>query len=170
MKLTRSWIVAVFAAGLCVAVAVAAWRVLSVREAAPAVSYTLLDGSKSSTEAQRGKVLLVNFWATSCVICVAEMPQIASTHQKFKSRGYETVAVAMDYDQPAAVARFAQSRALPFGVALDKGGEVARAFGDVKLTPTTFLIDKQGRIVKRYLGAPDFGALDRLIGELLSER
>jgi protein-disulfide isomerase len=46
---------------------------------------------------------------------------------------------------------------------------LACAFGDVKLTPTTFLIDKQGRIVKRYVGAPDFAALDRLIGELLAE-
>ena len=159
----------VIAAALCVAGAVAAWRVLGARETAPTVPYTLLDGSKSSTAAQRGKVLLVNFWATSCVACVAEMPQIVSTHQKFKSRGYETVAVAMDYDQPALVARFAQSRALPFGVAFDQSGEVARAFGDVKLTPTTVLIDKQGRIVKRYVGTPDFTALDRLIGELLSE-
>jgi peroxiredoxin len=148
---------------------VAAWRVLGAREAAPTVPYTLLDGSTSSTAAQRGKVLLVNFWATSCVPCVAEMPQIASTHQKFKSRGYETVAVAMDYDQPALVARFVQSRALPFGVAFDQSGDVARAFGDVKLTPTTVLIDKQGRIVKRYLGTPDFATLDALIGELLSE-
>ncbi len=141
MKLTRSLIV-VIAASLCVAGALAAWRGLGAREATPTVPYTLLDGSKSSTQAQRGKVQLVNFWATSCVTCVADMPQIAATHEKFKSRGYETVAVAMEYDQPAFVARFAQSRALPFGVAFDKSGEVARAFGDVKLTPTTFLIDK----------------------------
>jgi peroxiredoxin len=159
----------VIAAALCVTGAVAAWHVLGARELAPAVSYTLLDGSKVSTETQRGKVLLVNFWATSCAVCVAEMPQISNMHQKFESHGYETVAVAMDYDQPALVARFAQSRALPFSVAFDKSGEVARAFGDVELTPTTFLIDKKGRIVKRYLGAPDFVALDKLIGKLLSE-
>jgi peroxiredoxin len=169
VKLNRSLIV-IIAASLCVASAVAAWRVLSAREAAPSVPYTLLDGSKSSTEAQRGKVLLVNFWATSCVTCVAEMPQLAATHRKFKSRGYETVAVAMDYDQPAFVAHFAQSRALPFGVAYDKSGEIARAFSDVKLTPTMFLIDRQGRIANRYLGAPDFAALDKRIDELLAER
>jgi peroxiredoxin len=58
---------------------------------------------------------------------------------------------------------------LPFGVAIDNTGEVAKAFGDVKMTPTTFLIDKQGRIVKQYLGAPDFAALDELITELLAE-
>jgi len=168
VKLTRSSIV-VIAAALCVAGALAAWSVLGAREAAPAVSYTLLDGSQRSTQAQRGKVTLVNFWATSCVTCVAEMPQIVATHDKFKARGYDTIAVAMEYDQPAYVERFAQSRALPFAVAFDKTGAAAKAFGDIKLTPTTFLIDKHGRIVKRYLGAPDFAALDKLIVELLAE-
>ncbi len=147
-----------------------AWRVLGAREAAPSVSYTLLDGSQRSSQAQQGKVTLVNFWATSCVTCVAEMPHIVATHEKFKGAGYDTIAVAMDYDQPSFVTRFAQSRALPFAVAYDSNGQLARAFGDVKLTPTTFLIDKQGRIVKRYLGAPDFAALEQLIGELLAEK
>jgi peroxiredoxin len=168
VKLIRPWIVVV-AVVLAAAGAFAAWKALAVREPAPRVPYTLLDGSKSSTDAQRGKVLLVNFWATSCVTCVAEMPQIVATHQKFKARGYDTLAVAMSYDPPAYVARFVQSRALPFGVAIDNTGEVAKAFGDVKMTPTTFLIDKQGRIVKQYLGAPDFAALDELITELLAE-
>jgi peroxiredoxin len=168
VKLTRSSSL-VIAIALCLAGAFAASRVIGVRATTPAVSYTLLDGSQRSTQAQRGKVTLVNFWATSCVACVAEMPQIVATHQKFKARGFDTIAVAMEYDQPAYVERFAQSRALPFGVAFDKNGEAAKAFGDVNMTPTTFLIDKQGRIVKRYLGAPDFAALDKLIGDLLAE-
>ena len=168
MKLTRPALLAlVFAIGA--SVAFAAWRMLAAREPAPAVSYTLLDGSKASSETLRGKVLLVNFWATSCTTCVAEMPQIVATHEKFKSRGYETVAVAMSYDPPAYVARFAESRKLPFGVAIDNTGAIAKSFGDVQMTPTTFLIDKQGRVVKRYLGAPDFAALQTLIGELLAE-
>jgi peroxiredoxin len=170
VKAARSWTVAAIVAAVVAAGAVGAWRVVAARDPAPAVSYTLLDGSKGSTQAQRGRVLLVNFWATSCVTCVAEMPQIIATHQKFKQRGFDTVAVAMSYDPPAYVARFAQSRALPFGVAIDNTGAVAKAFGDVQLTPTTFLIDKQGRIVKRYVGAPDFAALHGLIDELLAEQ
>jgi peroxiredoxin len=169
VKLTRSWIVAVAVVAAAALGAFAAWRAIGSREPAPQVPYTLLDGVKTSTDAQRGKVMLVNFWATSCTTCVAEMPQIVATHEKFKARGFETVAVAMSYDPPAYVARFAQSRALPFGVAIDNTGAVAKAFGDVKMTPTTFLIDKQGRIVKRYLGAPDFAALHQLIDELLAE-
>jgi peroxiredoxin len=135
--------------------------------AAPPVRYTLLDGSEHGLADLRGKVVLVNFWATSCATCVAEMPQIAAMHEKFKARGYETVAVAMSYDPPGYVARFAQTRQLPFGVAVDRGGTIAQGFGDVKLTPTSYLLDKQGRIVKRYVGAPDFNALHGLIDELL---
>jgi thiol-disulfide isomerase/thioredoxin len=79
-------------------------------EQAPSVAYTLLDGTKANTDQLRGKVVLVNFWATSCTTCVREMPQIASTHEKYKSRGYETLAVAMSYDPPAYVVNYAESR------------------------------------------------------------
>jgi thiol-disulfide isomerase/thioredoxin len=93
-----------------------AWRFEARSERAPAVPYTLLDGRQSDIGALRGKVVLVNFWATSCASCVAEMPQIAGTFDQFKGRGFETLAVAMSYDAPALVARFAESRRLPFGV------------------------------------------------------
>jgi peroxiredoxin len=137
--------------------------------AAPASSMVLLDGASFSTAQMKGKVTLVNFWATSCTTCVAEMPDLAATHQKFAARGYETVAVAMHYDPPAYVVNFAQSRKLPFKVAIDNTGAVAKAWGDVKLTPTTYLLNKKGEIVKRYVGSPDFVALHALIEKLLAE-
>lgn len=136
-------------------------------EMAPQISYTLLDGSKASLGDLRGKVVLINFWATSCTSCVAEMPQIVATHEKFKSRGFETLAVAMSYDPPAFVANFAESRKLPFGVVIDNTGAIARGFGDVRLTPTTFVLDKRGAIVRRYVGPPDFDALHRQLDQLL---
>lgn len=139
-----------------------------MREMAPQFSYTLLDGRKASSDELRGKVVLVNFWATSCTTCVAEMPQIMATHEKFRSRGFETLAVAMSYDPPAYVAHFAETRKLPFGVVIDNTGAIATGFGDVRLTPTTFVIDKRGAIVKRYVGAPDFPKLHQLLDELLA--
>jgi peroxiredoxin len=138
------------------------------REAAPDLPYTLLDGQTSRIGAQQGKVLLVNFWATSCSTCIQEMPQIIATYQKFKARGYETLGVAMSYDPPAYVANFAQTRQLPYGVAIDNTGSIAKGFGDIRLTPTSILIDKRGQIVKRYVGAPDFAALHQLIEELVA--
>ncbi len=112
---------------------------------------------------------MVNFWATSCTSCVAEMPELVATYNKFKDRGYETVAVAMSYDPPSYVVNFAQTRQLPFKVAIDNTGGVARAWGDVKLTPTTFLVNKRGEIVKRFVGTPDFVELHQLIDKLLVE-
>lgn len=139
------------------------------QDAAPAVAYTRLDGSHSSTDQLRGKVVLVNFWATSCETCMHEMPQIVATHQKFKARGFDTLAVAMSYDPPAYVINYAQTRQLPFDVAIDNTGAIARSFGQVQLTPTSVLIDKHGQIVKRYVGEPDFVALHQLVEKLLAQ-
>lgn len=137
---------------------------------APASTMVLLDGSQYTTEAMKGKVTLVNFWATSCTTCVAEMPQVIATYKQFKDQGFDTVAVAMSYDPPSYVVNFAQTRALPFKVAIDNTGAVAKAWGDVKLTPTTYLVDKKGVIVKRYIGAPDFAVMNQLIAQLVAEK
>ena len=93
---------------------------------------------------------------------------LVDTHRRYAARGYETVAIAMSYDPPNYVLDFTRSRALPFTVALDPQAELARAFGNVQLTPTSFLIDRRGRIVKRYLGEPDAAALRRTIEKLLN--
>jgi peroxiredoxin len=139
------------------------------REKAPDFGYTLLDGRQGRTEALRGQVLLVNFWATTCAVCVAEMPRIVATHEKFRARGFETLAVAMQYDPPASVSMYAESRRLPFGVVIDNTGEIAKRYGPVTATPTTFLVDKRGAIAARWLGEPNFGALHADIEKLLAE-
>jgi peroxiredoxin len=136
---------------------------------APASSFVLLDGSSKTTAQLKGRVTLVNFWATSCVTCVAEMPKLIATYDKYKARGYDTIAVAMSYDTPAYVVNFARTRQLPFSVAIDNTGAVAKAWGEVKLTPTSYLVNKRGDIVKRYVGEPDLAELHRLIESLLAE-
>ncbi len=138
-------------------------------QAAPDSTFVLLDGSKQTTADLKGKVTLVNFWATSCVTCVAEMPKVISTYNKYKSQGYDTMAVAMSYDPPSYVVNYTETRKLPFKVAIDNTGVVAKAWGDVQLTPTTYLVNKRGEIVKQYVGEPDFAALHQLIEKLLAE-
>lgn len=137
--------------------------------AAPESTFVLLDGSRTTTADMKGRVTLVNFWATSCVTCIAEMPQITATFEKYKDRGYDTLAVAMSYDPPSYVVNYAETRKLPFKVAIDNTGAVAKSWGDVQLTPTTFVVDKQGKIVKRFIGQPDFVELHKLIEKLLAE-
>jgi peroxiredoxin len=168
MKLSRPLVLG--AVALVIAAAgTLAWKGMGSKERAPDAAYTLLDGSKGQVADLRGKVVLVNFWATSCTTCVHEMPQIVATHDKYKARGYETLAVAMSYDPPAFVANFAETRKLPFKVAIDNTGAIAQRFGNVQLTPTTFVLNKRGEIVKRYVGEPDFAALHQLVEQLLAE-
>ena len=138
-------------------------------QAAPESTFVLLDGSRQTTADFKGKVTLVNFWATSCVTCVAEMPKLIATHQKYAAQGYDTVAVAMSYDPPSYVVNYTETRRLPFKVAIDNTGAVAKAWGDVTLTPTTYLLNKRGEIVKQYVGEPDFAALQLLIEKLLAQ-
>jgi peroxiredoxin len=154
---------------LAVAIAAAATTAFLQRPSAPEVRFATLSGERLATSELRGKVVLVNFWATSCVSCVKEMPKMIETYKKFAPRGYEMIAVAMSYDHPSHVAEFAARRALPFKVALDADGAIAKSFGNVRATPTSFVIDRQGRILKQYLGEPDWSEFHALLEETLGD-
>jgi len=164
---SRAWIKPVIAAVVLAAIGLGGYVALNKRDSAPPVTFLSIKGEKISPESLRGKVVMVNFWATSCTTCVAEMPQMVETYNKFKASGLEFVAVAMSYDPPNYVLNYAETRKLPFKVALDTDGSAAKAYGDVSMTPTTFVIGKDGKILKRYLGQPDFPALHKLLAESL---
>lgn len=146
------------------------WRMRTdAAPTAPLAPVVLLDGSTRAGAALAGQVTLVNFWATTCSVCVAEMPQMVTLFNTYHRQGFATVAVAMAYDPPASVIRYSESRQLPFDVVIDNTGSVARAWGDIEATPTTFLVNRQGKIVQRFVGAPDFAALAKSIEKLLNE-
>lgn len=167
----RSWVLRLALVGAVAAVAVAGLQACSPASQAvlPDLGYTRLDGSQHKLTDLKGKVTLINFWATSCTTCIKEMPDLVTTHQLLAPKGLETLAIAMEYDPPAYVMQFVQSRQLPFQVAMDHTGELAKAFGPVQLTPTTFVVNKKGQVVKQYIGQPDFAALRTLLSELLAE-
>ena len=136
--------------------------------AAPDVTFATLSGKTMDLRTLRGHVVLVNFWSTTCVTCVTEMPRLIETHRRFAPRGYETVAVAVQSDVPDMVTTFARERALPFTVVLDAKGEAAQRFGNVRVTPTSFLIDQNGRVLKKYVGQPDWTELHTLVDKALA--
>jgi peroxiredoxin len=154
---------------IALAIAAGAGTALTRKPDAPEVRFATLAGEKLSTADLRGKVVVVNFWATSCVTCVREMPQMVGTWKKYSPRGLDMVAVAMSYDHPNRVAEFAKARALPFRVALDTDGAVAKSFGEVRITPTTYLLDRRGRVIKRIMGEPDWAEFHTLIERALGE-
>ena len=149
--------------------AIAAISALTLIKPAPEVRFTPLSGDPFSTSELRGKVVLVNFWATYCAECVQEMPKLVETYKKYAPRGYETVAVAVRHDNPGRVAQFVTRNGLPFKVALDSSGELAREFGNVRVTPMSFLIDKQGRVLKRFVGEPNWAEFHELVERALAE-
>jgi peroxiredoxin len=136
---------------------------------APQETFVSLMGERIPMPPASGKVMLVNFWATDCPVCIREMPDLVATHEKYRGRGLEIVAVAMRHDPPHYVIRYAEDNRLPFKVALDSLGEHAKAFGGVRATPTTFVIDRRGNIVERIVGMPDFGRLNALIETTLKD-
>jgi thiol-disulfide isomerase/thioredoxin len=149
------------------AIAVAGYFAFNNQQQVPNATFTLLSGQKLTTADLKGKVYLVNFWATNCDTCMQEMPKMIQTYDRFKGQGLEFVAVAMNYDAPMYVMNYSETRHLPFKVAMDDGS-AAKQFGNVQLTPTTFVVDRNGKILKRYVGEPQFTELDQLLQKALN--
>ena len=127
--------------------------------AAPVPTFTTMEGKQIRLSDLRGKIVLINFWATSCGICLKEMPDLIKTYRQYHKRGFEVIAVAMHYDQPGDIRAYVRKQGLPFPVVFDKDGKLAREFDRVAATPTTFLIDGSGRRISKTLGIIDFGKL-----------
>ena len=129
-----------------------------------ATPFALLDlNNQPVSEKQlQGKVTLINFWYPSCPGCVIEMPKLIDTQDKFAGTAYQTIAISLPFNTEAEVRAYVAENKLPFIVAIDKTGQVGEAY-KVTLAPNSFLIDKQGKVIKAYLGEPDWAELHQLI-------
>ncbi|MCK8517173.1 TlpA family protein disulfide reductase [Methylonatrum kenyense] len=158
------------AAIVVIAVAAAIWFVPGSGERAPDVTFTTLDGEEIRLSDRAGKPTLITFWATTCATCVQEMPYLKAMYEELGPRGLEIIGVAMDYDPIRDVERLVDARELNYRITHDSDGEIASAFGGVRLTPTTFLIGPRGDIVQRRLGLIDMERLhERVSGMLPAE-
>ncbi len=129
----------------------------------PNVTFTTLENKKIETATLKGKVVLVNFWATDCKSCVEEMPELINTYNKYKNQGFELIAVAMPYDPPAQVFNYATQKKLPFPVMHDGFAEISQKFGNISVTPTAFVFDKNGKRLLKTTGTLDFKKLEALL-------
>jgi len=156
---------------ILISAAVLAWLVavliLPSTSVPKQTEFVLLDGSKLSLQALRGRPVLVSFWATTCVPCVDELPDLIRLYQEWHGLGFELVAVAMPYDPPSLVQKFAQRYALPYPVALDIDGKVTSAFGGVPYVPAAFLIAPNGNVELSYTGRLDIAKTRRIIVKYL---
>ena len=138
------------------------------RMLAPEATFVTLTGKTINMADLKGKVVLVNFWATTCSTCVKEMPGLVDIYNSYKDKNFEMIAVAMDYDPPAQVLNFATHKKLPFPVMHDGFGNVASAFRHKGITPTTIIYDKSGFRIMYKVGELNFNDLNKLLDKALN--
>jgi thiol-disulfide isomerase/thioredoxin len=134
---------------------------------APETTFSTITGQKITLSALRGKPVIVTFWATDCASCIKEIPHLIELYQRYHNQGLEIIAVAMAYDRPNHVLDMTKAQQLPYYVALDMQSENAHAFGDVSLTPTTFLIAPDGSIALQKTGLFDLPEMNSQLSKYI---
>ncbi len=164
----REWLIGALVFGVLTLVSYV-WLVPPAREPAPAVALPLLNGESQALAELEGKPVLLAFWATTCTTCVAEMPSLTALYNELSPEGFELVGVAMAYDPEEQVRTLVAQRGLPYTIALDRDGLIAEAFNNVRVTPTTVLINPQGEVVWQRIGHLDFDRLEEKIRGMLAQ-
>ena len=138
---------------------------------APDVIFKDLDGKDVPLSSFKGKVVLINFWATWCDPCYIEIPWLIEMQQKYEARGFTVLGISMDEDGKSAVAPFlakerfnVNGQKLPMNYPIVIGNdEVADKFGGLLGYPTSFLISRDGKIVKKVQGLISYEELTKAI-------
>lgn len=134
---------------------------------APTLTLQTIDGQTIELEKLKGKPYLMTFWATDCPSCVEEIPHLIELNQKLQGTGFRTIAVALPHDEVSAMQAMRTQKGMQYDLAYDKTGEWGQAFGGIRVTPTSFLVAPDGKIVRQQLGSFDFGQLEQQIRDML---
>jgi thiol-disulfide isomerase/thioredoxin len=121
------------------------------KEAAPNFKLKNAAGQPVELAKLHGKVVVVNFWATWCGPCRAEIPGMLDIYQKYKGKGLEIVGISVDQDGWGAITPFVKKLNITYPVVLGNG-EVTDAYGGIDAIPTTFFVDRNGRVLQRHVG------------------
>jgi thiol-disulfide isomerase/thioredoxin len=137
---------------------------------APEFSLMTLTGEEMSLAKNKGKILLIDFWATWCGPCRESIPHLVYLHKTYREQGLEVVGLSMDKGDPKAVDHFSKSLDIPYPIAIAPE-EIARAYG-VNGLPTTVLIDREGKIREKIVGFNTAIAkkIESRVVELISEK
>ena len=146
------------------------WMAPSGVQRAPNISLQLIDGNKLNLSSLKGKPILITFWATSCPGCIKEMPHLIELYNELHPKGLEVIGIAMPHDRPDYVMEMVKQKKVPYLISFDLQGEAVHAFGKVSLTPTTFLIDDKGKIVKKKIGEINMDVWKKRIVSILNKK
>ena len=145
----------------------AAFGFASANASVPSFQLTAIDGSELSSNALRGNVVLVNFWATWCPPCRFEMPGFQAVYESRKNDGFVVLGISIDGD-PKLVEQFLAEHHITYPIAM-ASGSVVQSFGGVNVLPTSFLIDRNGRIRNEVRGMFTSVALRQAVDHLLAK-
>ena len=138
------------------------------RPLAPDFQLTDLQGRPLQLSSYKGKVVLLNFWATWCPPCLEEIPHFKALHSTYKDKGLEIIGISLDETGEGPVKAFAKAHGISYPVAMGSV-RLTQDYGGIRAIPTTFLVDKKGRIAKKYLGSRQKQVFEQEILSLLSE-
>ncbi len=133
---------------------------------APDFELKTTTGSTLQFSSLRGKVVLVDFWATWCGPCKAEIPHLVALYGKYKDKGLEIVGIADDSNEHDAVGPFVTHNNIPYPVVYGEP-EVGQGYGGISGYPTLFVVDKQGHVVQKFYGYTDERDIELVIQKLL---
>jgi peroxiredoxin len=142
-----------------VVIAVAIALFMPTNKKIPLLTFTDIDGQTHQLSDYHGQPLLVVFWATDCPGCIQEMPELISLYDEYKNTAFKIVSVAMPHDTPAHIKAMRSSKQIPYLITWDETGEISKAFDNVRVTPTHFLISPEGKIVMRKIGTMNLAVL-----------
>jgi peroxiredoxin len=148
---TKDRLLAAFALALVLVLA-AIWFIPAGLQQAPLLTLPGIEGEPIDLADYRGQPHIVTFWATTCPGCIKEIPHLIELHQDYAEQGFNIIAISMNYDPPNQVVALVRNRQLPYTIAMDLEGKAAKAFGDVRLTPTNFFLGPDGRILHKKIG------------------
>jgi thiol-disulfide isomerase/thioredoxin len=117
----------------------------------------------------KGRVVLLDFWATWCAPCRKSMPDLQALHDKYSARGLTVIGISIDEGGPAKVQRYVRSKKFTYPIVMDDAKDPAWDAYKVKAIPAAFLLDRDGRVVAQWTGAPpDARALEAQLAKLLT--
>ena len=133
---------------------------------APNFVLTTSSGKEIELQKLSGKVVVVNFWATWCGPCRAEIPGMLEVYAKYKEKGLEIVGISLDQSGWRVINPFVERMNITYPVVWDRG-EVAQAYGGIQAIPTTFIIDREGNVVKRHMGYLSREAFEQVLQQYI---
>mgnify|MGYP006273597653 FL=1 len=134
----------------------------------PDITVTTLSGASIPLSEQRGRVLLLNFWATWCAPCREEIPDLIDLHQEMKADGVMVIGVALDQEGESVVAPFVEQQSIPYPIVIDAGRQVESHFGPIYALPTTVVVGPDGMIRRRITGLFPVDAMRSRLEEMVA--